>query len=241
MPYTQEHRNRSTSLREAAKRAGLRFYYTGVPCRNGHDDKRSVSSGACCACNRARVSAKYHSDAEYQEKCKAVAVKHRPKQYATHRERYRSDPEFRRKIIDRQQSYLRSNPTRRECVRKIAREWAARNRDCLQANGSLRRARKRQSASLVLSSDSKRQLRAIFNEARSLTADAGVPYEVDHQIPLAHPLVCGLHVPWNLQVITRTANREKHNHFDPCEWTDAHPLIGKDIRPLFAELAKDLA
>lgn len=34
-------------------------------------------------------------------------------------------------------------------------------------------------------------------------------------IPLRSPFVCGLHVPWNLQVIPKRANREKSNRLCP--------------------------
>jgi 5-methylcytosine-specific restriction endonuclease McrA len=39
--------------------------------------------------------------------------------------------------------------------------------------------------------------------------------DVDHIIPLNHPLVCGLHVWDNLQILTKSANRSKRNKFDP--------------------------
>lgn len=39
-------------------------------------------------------------------------------------------------------------------------------------------------------------------------------YEVDHIIPLNHPLVCGLHHEDNLQILTMEHNRRKHNHFN---------------------------
>jgi len=41
-------------------------------------------------------------------------------------------------------------------------------------------------------------------------------YEVDHIVPIKGKNVSGLHVLKNLQVITRTENRRKGNHFCPA-------------------------
>jgi hypothetical protein len=35
---------------------GLKYFYTGKPCRNGHTDKRSVTGGRCMECNRAAAN-----------------------------------------------------------------------------------------------------------------------------------------------------------------------------------------
>lgn len=39
----------------------------------------------------------------------------------------------------------------------------------------------------------------------------GLRYEIDHVIPLRHPLVCGLHVPDNVRVVLRKTNAKKGN------------------------------
>lgn len=46
--------------------------------------------------------------------------------------------------------------------------------------------------------------------------------EVDHILPFDNDLICGLHVEFNLQLLTITENRQKNNHFDPDEhiWKD---------------------
>lgn len=38
--------------RAQAHKQGLKRYWTGKACKQGHNEQRAVSSGICCACNR---------------------------------------------------------------------------------------------------------------------------------------------------------------------------------------------
>ena len=77
--------------------------------------------------------------------------------------------------------------------------------------------RKRRDKSMPLWADRK-AIQAIYIEARRLTAETGIKYEVDHIIPSNHPLVCGLHVESNLQILTEFENISKKNKFTPGDY-----------------------
>jgi hypothetical protein len=57
-------------------------------------------------------------------------------------------------------------------------------------------------------------IKALYVKARQLTAQTGTKHEVDHIIPSNHPLVCGLHVETNLQILTEAENISKSNKFE---------------------------
>ena len=69
------------------------------------------------------------------------------------------------------------------------------------------RLRKKQT--VALSKNLKNQIKIIYRKRIFM----GTKYHVDHIIPLRGKNVSGLHVPWNLQIITAKENLSKNNKF----------------------------
>jgi 5-methylcytosine-specific restriction endonuclease McrA len=61
------------------------------------------------------------------------------------------------------------------------------------------------------SKDTLFEIKGFYIAAAALTKSTGVEHQVDHIVPLNGKTVSGLHVPWNLRVVTAKENIKKSN------------------------------
>lgn len=56
-----------------------------------------------------------------------------------------------------------------------------------------------------------KEIKKIYDDAKRISRETGIPHHVDHIWPIAHEAFCGLHVPWNLRIIPAVNNYAKRN------------------------------
>lgn len=81
-------------------------------------------------------------------------------------------------------------------------------------NRALRDKRSKQATPSWLTPEQKQQIVDTYEHMRDCRAVTGEDYHVDHIVPLRGENVCGLHVPWNLQVMPAHVNMSKSNSLD---------------------------
>ena len=137
---------------------------------------------------RPMLKARREADPEYDE-----AVRKTNRDQARERRANRS-PEQREKILKREAGYRQKN-------RAKYRYYKA-----------MRRARTYRATPSWLTKEQKKEIRELYEERQRRSEAEGTEYHVDHIIPLVfYTNVRGLHVPWNLQLLTEEEHRKKTN------------------------------
>jgi hypothetical protein len=127
------------------------------------------------------------------------------------------------KVKEQKKRYLINNcEKRKESVRKYylknksaisekERKLRHKNLDRYRAYCSLRRSIKIKATPVWITKEQLKLINNIYKEARNLELKMNEKFHVDHIVPLNSDIVCGLHVPWNLQILKASDNMKKGN------------------------------
>lgn len=162
---------------------------------------KSVSDGFgrwCKACKKEYKDVWYVKNAESERK----------KAMQSYYENYDKNKE---KIAERVIKWQREN---KEKYAEKSKRCYERNKHNKFAYEAFKRAARRNAVPKWIGEELKQEIQKFYIEARLKTRETGTKYEVDHIVPLKGKEVCGLHVPWNLRVITQFENRSKQNRFE---------------------------
>jgi len=187
MDYSEYPADRAT-----AKATGAKHYYTGKPCTRGHVALRKTK-GSCVECMKEDWAL---DNAKRSEKPKSEASKAAGRRY------YEKNKEAVK---------ARANARPKDEVTQYKRAHKERNPEYYKSLTSVRKRRHRNATPKWITTGQKLAMRQMYLQAMELTKLTGERYVVDHIVPLISDEVCGLHVPWNLRVITQEENLKKSN------------------------------
>ena len=184
------------TTREEAKKTGSKYYFTGQPCKHGHIAARKTK-GACIECLKVEWIKSNETRADYfRDYNNREDVKDRKNEW----------------YQENRETVINNAATRpAHVLREYRNAWKSNNKIQVLADNKVRRRKHREATPPWLTRKQKSEIRQLYQIAITMTQTTGEQYVVDHIVPLRSHEVCGLHVPWNLRVITQEENLKKSN------------------------------
>lgn len=116
-----------------------------------------------------------------------------------------------REIVNKaQKTYYYANI---DIMREKSLEYQRTHKALVNAASAKKRATKLSATPRWLTDQQRKDIKHFYYASKQLELDTGTKYHVDHIIPLQGKTVCGLHVPWNLQVLPAIDNIRKSNKY----------------------------
>lgn len=195
---------------------GLKFYFTGERCKNGHIDQRYVLGRGCktCRLNNSRddflknrekhreKSKAWYSNKERSRKKTAEWRAKNPERNTSNTRKWRENNK--EKVKSYSKKWAKNNP---EKIKQFAKSWQDRNLDWYAAKERNRRALKRNSGGVHTKEDVVRIFKAQGGKCAYCKCDVKDGYDVDHIMPL---ILGGSNDKTNLQITCESCNLRKH-------------------------------
>ena len=134
--------------------------------------------------------------------------------YQKRKDTYFSREDIREKARLKTRQWTKDNPARKRATDKA---YVKANPALVTAYKAKRRAAARNATPPWLTEQHLSEIRSFYEEAATLTGETGIQHEVDHIIPLRAGNASGLHVPWNLRVLSRDNNNRRPRKFSSEE------------------------
>ena len=164
----------------------------------------------CLECCRAESAKRY---AEYPDRVRAINQKSDKKNWGR---KYEGIKKWAKDNPERWRALQRKSFDKNKDKRLAQdKRWRAANiehvREMDRYTQSTRKAKKLSATPSWLTEHDIQSIKNMYSVARLRQEETGIAYEVDHIVPLKSKIVCGLHVPWNLQLLTKSENSRKNN------------------------------
>lgn len=115
------------------------------------------------------------------------------------------------KFLERERASYERN--RESAIAKNAK-WREANGPKIAAYAAKRRSAKAERTPAWLSVEQHEAILKFYIDAADMSVATGILHHVDHIVPLRGKTVSGLHVPWNMQILTATDNLKKNNRHE---------------------------
>ncbi len=138
--------------------------------------------------------------------------------YANKEKRLRKQKEYYYKNREARLAYARE---KREQRKQYMSVWQKENKHLCNAANSKRRALRLSATPSWLTEKDFEDIKEMYKLAQACSEVFEEQYHVDHIIPLQGENVCGLHVPWNLQILSAFDNISKSNKLK-THYEDGH-------------------
>lgn len=132
--------------------------------------------------------------------------KNKQRSLDNHRRWLEANPE---QVRAQSKKWMTENPARHA---EISRTWRQKNPARNAAKSARYHARQLRATPPWLTAIHEAQIEEFYEVAAARTVQLGIEHHVDHIYPLQGKTSRGLHVPWNLQVLTASANAVKKNY-----------------------------